>query len=174
MYQVPADHPLYRLFAGVTEQTFYVELGVADPPMIDYLTSMLVRLIHTDAIYAIHNNDGVRLDHLAEMAVEAERDEHLGQRRREIYRHMGDYSLFFVGVFPEALTSRRFRQSKDSLLNFEDKVAAATTWPAHLPTHPNKPSKQRCSGGSATSTTYACTGCDSSSITSTIRGLSRR
>src|SRR5262245_5108123 len=38
MWYFNADHPLRRLFAGLTEQTFMNVLGVADPGLVDYLS----------------------------------------------------------------------------------------------------------------------------------------
>ena len=35
------NHPLRRLFAGLTEQTFQTTLGVADPRLTDYLSGLL-------------------------------------------------------------------------------------------------------------------------------------
>ena len=39
------DHPLRRLFAGLTEQTFIATLGVADPNLTDYLSILLSRFL---------------------------------------------------------------------------------------------------------------------------------
>ena len=40
------SNPLQSLFAGITEQTFLAELGMADPGVIDYLSTMLLRFVH--------------------------------------------------------------------------------------------------------------------------------
>ena len=45
MWYYNADHPLRRYFSGVTEQTFAGNLGIADPPLIDYLGLLLSRFI---------------------------------------------------------------------------------------------------------------------------------
>ncbi len=44
------EEALRRLFAALTEQTFQVELGVADPPLMDYLTDLLVRFARSEAL----------------------------------------------------------------------------------------------------------------------------
>src|SRR5262245_5927889 len=72
MKSVRADHPLRRLFAGYTEQTFLNTLGVADPRLVDYLSEMLSRFVHLDAVYRLRNVQGRRLVEVAEMVVEAE------------------------------------------------------------------------------------------------------
>ena len=40
-------------------------------------------------------------------------------RERQVRKHIGDYSLFFTGMFPESLNARRLRRSRmDSLVDF--------------------------------------------------------
>ncbi len=110
------DEPLKQLFSGLTEYTFQVDLGVADPPLIDYLSDLLVRFVRVDTIFGIRNAQGERLQQVADMLVEA------GQRtdrpEREIHRHIGDFTLFYVGVFPEAIEKQKSLQTKDSLLDY--------------------------------------------------------
>jgi len=40
-------------FNGLTEQTFMADLGVADPPLVDYLSLLLSRFIHADVIHRL-------------------------------------------------------------------------------------------------------------------------
>lgn len=110
-------HPLRRLFAGVTEQTFHGHLGVADPRVVAYLAELLVRFIHIDTIYRIRSGRGRRLEEVAEMLAEAEAQPR-GDTRREIYRHIGDFALFWTGVYPEALPLLREQARKDHLIDF--------------------------------------------------------
>ena len=60
-----------RYFAGLTEQTFQTQLGVADPMLTDYLTDMLVRFVRCDRVYRIRNVTGKTL---GEDAVNGRRD----------------------------------------------------------------------------------------------------
>ena len=55
MTPLRADHPLRRLFAGYTEQTFINTLGLGDPRLIDYLSELLARFIHLDAVYRLRS-----------------------------------------------------------------------------------------------------------------------
>jgi len=107
---------LKRLFASLTEHTFQVELGVADPPLVDYLVDMLVRFVRFDAIYKFRDTVGKRLEEVAEMLMEAEQRE--GQPKRELHRHIGDFTLFWTGVYPEALSSMKTFDRKDYLLDY--------------------------------------------------------
>src|SRR5207302_1121914 len=113
MWEPPAEHPLRRLFAGLAEHAFFSRLGVADPALIDYLSSLLSRFVHTDAVYRLRGDTGRPLTELVEMVLEAEQLPAGGRTRREYYRHVGDYALFWTGVYPEALERVRSRHCKD-------------------------------------------------------------
>lgn len=116
MKPVVADpESLRRLFAATTEYTFQVDLGVVDPPLIDYLVDMLVRFVRADAVYRIRDGIGRRLEEVAAMLIEAEQCP--AKPRREIYRHIGDFTLFWTGVYPEALEKKN-ACGRDHLLDY--------------------------------------------------------
>lgn len=104
--------PLLRFFAGLAEYTFETRLGMADPPLVDYIARLLARFVHCDAIYRVRNPAGRRLYEVAEMLLEA--DARVGDARREVHRHVGDFTLFWTGVYPEALR----RAQRDTPLDF--------------------------------------------------------
>lgn len=108
--------PLLRFFSGLTEYVFETRLGVADPPLVDYLAELLTRFVHNDAIYKVRNPTGRRLQELAEMLLEAEA--RLGSSRREIHRHIGDFALFWAGLYPEALQRRQSRSYLDRFIDY--------------------------------------------------------
>jgi len=110
------EEPLKHLFAGLTEYTFEVDLGVADPPLIDYLSDLLVRFVRIDTIFGIRNAQGQRLQQVSDMLVEA--GCRTDRPQRDLHRHIGDFTLFYVGVFPEAIEQIKKRELKDSLLNY--------------------------------------------------------
>jgi hypothetical protein len=118
MWDPPAGHPLRRLFAGITEHAFLTTLGVADPPLIDYLSALLSRFVHTDSAYRLRDAEGRRLGELAEMALEAEKLPAEGRTRREYHRHIGDFALFWSGLFPETVNRTQTSALKDHLIHF--------------------------------------------------------
>lgn len=99
------------MFAGVTEYTFQARLGVADPSLIDYLAVMLARFAHSDAI---HRLKGGVVDMVAEAAALPPE----GRTRREVHRHIGDFALFWTGVYPEALAKLRSKACKDFFVDY--------------------------------------------------------
>ncbi len=107
---------LRDLFAAMTEHTFQVDLGIADTRLTDYLTDLLLRFIRYDSIFRFRSTIGQRLEDVAEMIMEAEQRQ--GKPRREIYRHIGDFTLFWTGVYPEALSRLQAPDSRDHLLDY--------------------------------------------------------
>lgn len=118
MVSLAPTHPLRRMFAGLTEYTFINTLGIGDPPLVDYLSAMLSRFIHVDAIYRLRDVQGKRLGEVAEMLFEAEALPPESRTRREFHRHIGDFALFFTGVFPEGLCRLRSALSKDHFVDY--------------------------------------------------------
>jgi hypothetical protein len=118
MWTAKPDHPLRRLFAGLAEQTFIQTLGIGDPPLIDYLSLLLSRFIHVDTMHRLSSAKGRRLEEVADMMLEAESFPPEGRTRREIYRHIGDFTLFWTGVYPEALNRLRSVLRKDHFIDY--------------------------------------------------------
>ncbi|MCA9198804.1 MAG: hypothetical protein KDA87_14750 [Planctomycetales bacterium] len=113
-----APHTLRRFFSGMAEFTFQTHLGVADPPLIDYISDLLIRFINSNSIYRIRNVTGQRLYEVAQMMMEAE--ERIGDAKREVHRHVGDFTLFWTGVYPEALKKMRSTGSQDELVDYKE------------------------------------------------------
>ena len=63
---IEGEDSLRRMFCAYIEQTFQVELGIADPPLTDYLTDMLLRFVHSDVIYRVRNIRGRRLEQVGD------------------------------------------------------------------------------------------------------------
>jgi hypothetical protein len=118
MWQPTADHPLRRLFAGLTEHTFLSTLGMADPELIDYLSILLSRFTHMNAVFRLRDSQGRRLEEVADMMLEAESLPSEGRTRREVHRHIGDFALFWTGVYPEALRRLRSILNKDHFIDY--------------------------------------------------------
>ncbi|MDY3553480.1 hypothetical protein R5W24_002582 [Gemmata sp. JC717] len=118
MWNPPPEHPLRRLFAGLAEHAFFSHLGVADPPLTDYLSSLLTRFIHNDAVFRLRGDGGQPLTELTDMVVEAARLPAGGRTQCDYYRHIGDFALFWTGVYPEAVERMRSRACKDAFVNY--------------------------------------------------------
>ena len=121
--KIPREHPLTRLFASLTEENFAEHLGWPDVEVIGYVTDVLTDFVHVDQVYKIRNAQGRRVEEVAEMLAEGDllhRAESI-DREREVHRHIGDYTLFMTGVFPEFLKrmkASRVMISPDALLDY--------------------------------------------------------
>ncbi len=118
MWDPPDGHPLRRMFAGLAEHAFFSHLGVADPPLTDYLSRLLTRFLHFYAVYRLRNRSGAPITELTEMVVEAEQLPAGGRTRREYFRHIGDFALFWTGLYPEAVERLRRRACKDAMVSY--------------------------------------------------------
>jgi hypothetical protein len=120
MWYYNPDHPLRRLFSGLAEQAFIEKLGIGDPALIDYLSLLLSRFVHIDAIYRLRSAAGKRLEQVADMLLEAEALPAGGRTSREFHRHIGDFTLFWTGVYPEALRRLRSILNKDHFIDYQE------------------------------------------------------
>ena len=116
--EISQSHPLHRLFRGLTESTFMDELGIGDPGLVGYVADLLARFVPSQALGKVRDASGRSLTEVAGMVAEAEssRDD---DRRRECHRHVGDYTLFWTGVYPEALGRLQRPDKADHLLDFQ-------------------------------------------------------
>ncbi len=107
---------LHRYFAGIAEYVFQSQLGVADPPVVDYVSQLLLRFVHSESIHKVRNLTGRPLTEVAEMLVEA--NARVGTARRSVHRHIGDFTLFWAGVYPEALREMQNATKKDHFIDY--------------------------------------------------------
>jgi hypothetical protein len=117
MWFYNADHPLRRYFSGLTEHAFVDSLGVADPRLVDYLSLLLARFIHMDDQHRRWGSGGRTLEQVADMLLEASAIP-AGRTCREIHRHIGDFTLFWTGVYPEALKRLRSILRRDHFIDY--------------------------------------------------------
>jgi hypothetical protein len=105
-----SDSLLDRFFTGLSEYVFQTRLGVADTQLIDYVSSLLIRFTRTESSQRIRTPNGQVATQIATMLSEA--DHRLGEAKREVHRHIGDYTLFWSGLYPEALNTDGQDQSQ--------------------------------------------------------------
>lgn len=130
-----AQLPLHRFFSGIAEYAFYTRLGVVDPPLVDYIASLLTRFVHCDSIYRVRDPGGRRLYEIGDMLHEAEA--RIGEPRREVHRHIGDFTLFWAGVYPEALRRLESRPRLDYFVDYCEQGKRAYYIASTIPTSDN-------------------------------------
>ena len=107
---IPANHPLRHLLRTLTEASFE-QVGHTDPELTVYVTGLLVDFTHVDNLYRVRDARGRRLEYLVDFQLESQRGDKADVRA--IQKHLGDYALFIVGMFPESLQRRRRPISPD-------------------------------------------------------------
>lgn len=120
MKPIGEDHPLHRLFQGLVENAFCAEVGLCDPELTEYVARMLVDFVHVDRLYALQATDGKPLDQIADMLARLRdgTDGACGEDGLLVHRHIGDFALFWSGVYPERLRHTSGIAHKDRLLDY--------------------------------------------------------
>jgi len=119
MESIGSGHPLRRLFTGLVENAFCAEVGMCDPRLTDYMTELLVSFTHIDRLNAIRNAAGKELEQIAAVLARTydEQPKSRLDRDRMVYRNIGDFTLFWAGVYPEQLKLIR-RDPTDVLVDY--------------------------------------------------------
>jgi hypothetical protein len=107
---------LDRFFAGMSECIFQSKLGVADVQLIDYLSNLLLRFVRTDSLHRVRRSSGRPATEVFQMLCEAEK--RIGLARREVHQHIGDFTLFWTGMYPESLRTLQSTGSADGFLDY--------------------------------------------------------
>ena len=118
---VPESSLLQQFFNHIVERN-YEEVGIRQPEVHAYVATLLTEFCELENPYKIKNADGRALADVGEMLLES--DPIYGpapsfDRERQVRKHIGDYSLFFSGMFPESLNHHRLRKYRlEGLLDF--------------------------------------------------------
>jgi hypothetical protein len=83
----------------------FEQVGMPDMELMIYVTGVLIDFAHVDNLYRVRDAQGRRLEYLFELQLESEQGD--AAHTRETQKHLGDYALFMVGMFPEHLQRRR-------------------------------------------------------------------
>jgi hypothetical protein len=100
-------HPLRRFFTEMVGRRLYGDAGVRDPSVTSYVSALLTSFTHVENLYRIRDARGKRLEQVGEMLIESNPllAGRSFDREREVRKHVGDFTLFFTGLFPEYVAS---------------------------------------------------------------------
>jgi len=109
---IEADHPLRRIFRCALEYGF--KLNPTDMAGIaDYIEEqILCEFIHIDNLYRIRDAAGRNLEDVADMLTEGDVliNAQSFEREFQVHKHIGDFTLFMLGMFPTSLCGRKGRE----------------------------------------------------------------
>jgi hypothetical protein len=122
---IPESHPLQGLFQDLVGQRYAEEIGLRDPQIVAYVSHLLAEFCEADQLFKIRNEFERPLSDVGEMLLES--DPVYGpapsfDRERQVRKHIGDYTLFFAGMFPESINRLRLRHNR--LENFVEWIKA--------------------------------------------------
>src|SRR5438094_197620 len=86
---IPEDHPIRNLFHTLTARGF-AQMNLRDEDTIGYVTNLLIDFVD------VKNMSPQQLHEIMSR-----------EMRRDYYRHVGDVTLFNLGLYPESLTHGR-------------------------------------------------------------------
>jgi hypothetical protein len=122
---IPESHPLQQLFLELVGRHYAEQIGIRDPQVVNYVAQLLAEFCDAEQLFKIRDLSGRALTDVGEMLMES--NPVFGpapsfDRERQVRKHIGDYTLFFTGMFPESIN--HFRLRKDRVENFVDWMKA--------------------------------------------------
>lgn len=102
---ISESNPLQRLFQELVERN-YGEVGIRNSEIHAYVSNLLTEFCESENLYKIRDEHGQPLHDVGAMLLAA--DPVYGpapsfDRERQVRKHIGDYTLFFTGMRPEAV-----------------------------------------------------------------------
>lgn len=100
---IRSDHPLRALFAELVDYHLVRAAQLQDPPLARYIAGLLVDFAHVDNLYRFRDARGKRLEEVGEMLIASNPllEGRSFDYERMMRKHIGDYTLFLSGLFPE-------------------------------------------------------------------------
>src|SRR6202023_2534797 len=122
---IPESHPLQQLFIELVGRHYAEEIGLRDPQIVNYVAHLMAEFCDVEQLFRIRNAGGQPLTDVGEMLIES--NPVYGpapsfDRERQVRQHIGDYALFFTGMFPESINHFRLRRHR--LENFVEWMKA--------------------------------------------------
>ncbi len=101
------------------------QIGIRDPQIVAYVAHLLAEFCDVEQLFKIRDAAGRGLSDVGGMLMES--DPVYGpapsfDRERQVRKHIGDYTLFFAGMFPESINHFRLRRNRTE--NFVDWIKA--------------------------------------------------
>ena len=119
--EISPGHPLRKLFSELIQRHLVHAAQLNDPQIAGYVGNLLADFIHTDNLYRIRNAQGRRLEEVGEMLIASNPlfEGRSFEYEREVRKHIGDYTLFLAGLFPEHIRRLARTPSRiDSLIDY--------------------------------------------------------
>jgi hypothetical protein len=112
---IPESHPLQKMFVDMVGRHYAEEIGLRDPQIVAYVAHLLTEFCDAEQLLKIRTAEGKQISDIGEMMLES--NPIYGpapsfDRERQVRKHIGDYTLFFAGMFPESINQYRLRRHR--------------------------------------------------------------
>ena len=112
---IPESHPLQDLFQDLVGQHYARAIGIRDPQIVAYVSHLLAEFCEAEQLFKVRDAANRPLADVGEMLLES--DPVYGpapsfDHERQVRKHIGDYTLFFAGMFPESINHFRLRRQR--------------------------------------------------------------
>ncbi len=114
-YQMLVDFFKQAVHESLNDKLGYQGFDEAE----DYVAHMLANFLHSDDIFAIRDAAGRRVESIGEMLAEGDvlLNANSFSRERQVHKHVGDFLLFWSGLFPESLDQIKGLDSSNPLVD---------------------------------------------------------
>ena len=116
------EHSLRQFFENLVWRDFTEDVRLEEPSITQYVSDLLSSFAHIKNLYQIRNAYGKQLDDVGEMLVESNPmlEATSFDRERAVRKHVGDYTLFMTGLFPESVakSNQAKRRRLDAYIDF--------------------------------------------------------
>ena len=103
---IPLENSLRQLFHEVVSECYDSRLGMRDAEISSYVADLLTEFCRTENIYRIRDAAGNPVREVGEMLLASDpvhgtASSFVEERARR--KHIGDYTLFFTGMYPDSM-----------------------------------------------------------------------
>lgn len=108
-------------FGELVERNFHQVPPVDDWRVVSYIVDLLAEFADVKNLYKVRDAQGRRLEDVGEMLIASNPllDAPSFDHERQVRKHIGDFTLFFSGMFPEAIGRWRLNHARlDSFVDF--------------------------------------------------------
>ncbi|MCH8274991.1 MAG: hypothetical protein IH851_09395 [Armatimonadetes bacterium] len=116
-HRISENHALREFFRSLVHDSLAVTTGLNDRDVEEYLSGLITEFMHADASALVVGDEAI--EDLTKMVVAG--DVRLGadsfDRARVVHKHIGDYVMFWSGIFPEQTERMRRRGEAAGLVN---------------------------------------------------------
>lgn len=96
-----------------------LDVGVTDPRIADYIASLLVEFGRRDRAFRIADHDDVEYQYLVDIVGDMA-GEPAARRKFLLSAHLGNFSLWLSGIYPDYVVARVHRRGAPGLRYYED------------------------------------------------------